>query len=314
MDHRIGSVIAAVLAISFVALLLMLAACGGGGGGGGPPPPPPTPTIADVTSFLATSRCPDGVPAAFEPGCAAAPQKASDVMTWRRHDWSGHIDGQVEDAFVSDGGSYYVNTFSYPPNGPFVPSNGDGGDVLVTDGTTVRIDFTQNGDGNGGTRFNYWCGGTGWVSFDDAAPTGSWRGEVASLNSSPSPGGCPSGLNSAYTQWRLETVDVPYVIQNNSQKVASLPAVISEHYGAASASAARSMERVVMAQGIGRVLWEAWTTTGPGASFTCPGIAGWSDPPAPGWYLQDRRCLTQFEPDGVLTGDAFAWPGAGFAP
>ncbi len=303
-----------------ILVLLSLAACGGGGGTSPSPPPPATPTIPDVTVFMTTSRCADGMPAAVEPGCAAAPQRASDPMLFRRHDWSGHTDGQVEDAFVSDDGSYYVNSFSYPPHGPFIANNGDGGDVLVTDGTTVRIDFTQSGNGAGGTTSNYWagpnCGGTGWVLFDNAAPTGSWRGEIAQLNSASSPGSCPPSLNSAYTQWRLETVTVPVFLPSGAEGAVSLPAIISEHYGAASIGAAKGMERVVMALGLGRVLWEAWTTQAlADATFACPGIAPYSGAPADGWHLADRRCLTQIEADGSgLTGDAFYWPGMGFVP
>ena len=70
--------------------------------------------------------------------------------------------------------------------------------------------------------------------------------------------------------------------------------------------------RHITAQGVGRILWEAWTTNPSSATFNCPGIAGWSDPPAAGWYLHDRRCLTQIEADsGGLTGNLFAWPGVG---
>ncbi len=299
-----------------LAFFLTLAACGGGGGSSPPPSPPThlTPTIADVTAFLVTSRCPDGMPAVVEPGCTAARQRASDVMLFRRHDWS-HSDGQIEDAYANDDGSAYINTFSYPPNGgPFAPNNGDGGDVLVAsaDGR-VRIDFTQNGDGAGGTRSNYWaganCGGTGWLSFTNLAPTGSWNFEIAHLNGAATSTSCPGSLNPAFTQWRLETASVPFVMPDGSRLAVSLPVVISEHYAGTSIAGARSMERVIMAQGVGRVLWEAWTTQGPGATFPCPGIAGWSDPPAPGWFLGDRRCVTQIAADtGALTGDRFAWP------
>ncbi len=298
----------------FIFVSLMLVACGGGN----PLPPAPI-TISDVTAFLATARCSNGMPAVVSTCSDAAPQKSSDFMLYRRHDWSGHTDGQIEDTYFNDNGNYFVNTFSYPPNGLFNASNGDGGDVMVTDGTTVRIIYTQNGNGVGGTAFNYWvgynCGGTSWLLFDNAAPTGSWRGQIAYLNSAATSGACPS-LNAAWTQWRLETAGVPFIMPDGSQQTVSMPIVISEHYGSSSIATAKSMERVIMGKGVGRILWESWTTKSQtNATFACPGIVGWSDAPAPGWYLQDRRCLTQIKADDqALSGDLLGWPGSGFMP
>lgn len=310
-----------------LAAALLISACSSGGSGsssGNPPAPPPAPaiTIPDVTAYLSTSRCPgDGMPTALEPGCAgAAPQRASDPMLYRRADWSGHADGQIEDAYRSDDGTYFVNTFSYPPHGPFAAPNGDGGDVLVTDGTTVRISYTQNGAPNGGTVFGWWvgpnCGGTGWVLYDNKAPTGSWASEVASLAGSTDPAACPATLNPAYTQWRLETVAVPFLTggpAGATQQTVSLPAIISEHYDGPSIALSTAMERVVMPLGLGRALWEAWSLTPSSATFACPGIAGWNAAPTAGWSLQDRRCLTQIVTGSVppTTGDLYQWPPAG---
>ncbi len=306
--------------IRFAALLVVLWLTGCGGGGT-PPAPVPTPApvaapmIPDISSYLAQTRCPDG---AAPLGCVGAiAQRAADPMLYRRADWSGHTDGQIEDAFVSDDGSFYVNTFSYPPHAPFVAANGDGGDVIVTDGHTARISFTQNGDGHGGTLAGYWigaaCGGTGWLLFDDQAPTGGWASRLALLAGAADPGACPP-LNPAYTQWRAETADVPFIVDGSPQTV-MLPIVVSEHYAGLTADKASSMERFVMAKGWGRVLWEAWGKTPAGNVWACPGLATWSDPPGPGWYLQDRRCLTKLvATDGALTGDMFGWPPPGFVP
>lgn len=292
--------------VSFVCWFLV--ACGGGG-----TVKPSVVTIPDITAYLAVSRCPDGQPAVLSNCANSMPQKASDPMLVRKLDWSGHTGNQIEDTYLSNNGQYYVNTFSYAPNRQFVPGNGDGGDVLVTDGTTVRITFTQNGTSGGGTIAGYWvganCGGTGWLLFDNTAPTGRWADKVALLKGSVDPNACPN-LSSAYTRWRLENANVPFVVNGQVQQI-NLPVVISEHFGGASIGNAHSMERVVMAKGFARVLWEAWATTPPLGiqNWSCPGIAPWSDPPAPGWYLQDRRCPTQISVgDGSMTGDIYGWP------
>jgi hypothetical protein len=97
---------------------------------------------------------------------------------------------------------------------------------------------------------------------------------------------------------------------NGSVQQINLPIVISEHYDNLSITTSHSMERVVMAKDFARVLWEAWTTTPPGnMNWSCPGIATWSNPPAAGWYLQDRRCPTSISVgNGSMTGDLYGWP------
>lgn len=297
-----------------VLLACLLAGCGGGSSPP-PSPPPPVVTIPDVGAFLAASRCPDGMLAVLEP-CAGAPQTANDPMLYRREDVSGHTDGQIEDAFASNG--YWVNTFAYPPHGPFVASHGDGGDAMVSDGHTVRIDATQNGLPGGGTIFGYWVGagcpplGAGWLLFDDQAPTGSWKESLAWLAGSATKGACPN-LNPAFTRWRLETIPITFSL-GTVDHVVALPSIISEHYAGLSIASATSMERFVMAQGVGRVLWQAWTTTGPSAPFLSTGMSPWDGAPAPGWYLKDERLLTDVRPASGMTGTQFGWPGAGWVP
>jgi hypothetical protein len=278
--------------------------------------------IPDVTVFLAQSVCTDGTPAVFSPGCTAHQQTDTDPMVWRRLDWA-HTDGQIEDAYSSADG--YVNTFSYPPNGPFDAGNGDGGDLLVSDGTTVSITYSQNGcqlgsspqcmptGGAQGTVAGWWvgqnCGGTGWLSFDNRAPTGRWRSTVAKLAASTDPNACPP-LDSAYTRWRHETAMVPIYVSGVPQAL-SLPVIISEHYAGASIARATSMERFVMAQSVGRVLWESWAKSPSSydAGANCSGISPWSDAPGPRWFLQDRRCITSYQlTDGTMTGAIYGWP------
>lgn len=296
--------------------VLAVAGCGGEGGDGGhPPPPPPTVTVPDMGAYLATSRCADGRIAVLA-GCSGVPQRASDPMLWRRADASNR-DGQIGDSFVSDDGRYYVAGFSYPPNGIFSAAHNDGGDVEVVEGDHARIDYTRPLTNNPVTE-GYWAGagcpngGTGWLLFDQYAPTGSWRSKVALLAGSTTRGACPP-LGPFYTQWRLETVTIPFTVGGAPPPVA-LPTIVSEHYVGLSSTIAVAVERFIFAQGIGKVAWEAWGRDPPAATIACPGIAPWNGPPGPGWYLHDRRCWTEVVPGTTMTGDEWGWPGAGFVP
>src|SRR5690242_8792985 len=111
-----------MIRLALAAMLFALASCGGGGSS--PPPPPPAVTIPDMGAFLAPSICADGSFAVLS-GCAGAARRAADPMRWRMADRSGHTDGQMSDAFVSDDGRWYAQTYSYPPHGPFVAAHGD---------------------------------------------------------------------------------------------------------------------------------------------------------------------------------------------
>ena len=297
--------------------LLGLASCGGGSPTPTPVVVPPT-TIADLGSFLAPTVCADGS-FAFLSGCAGTQRRASDVLAHRLADRSGHTDGQISDAWRSDDGQYFVQTFSYPPNGPFVAAHGDGGDVAVVRGSAVLLDYTQNGTPGGGTIAGYWVGyrcplGTGWLLFDASAPVGSWRAQVAYLAGSATRDACPR-LNAAYTRWRLDTVPVAFEVGGATVSV-PLKVVVSEHYAGTSIAGAGSMERVINAQGVGRVLWEAWATHPPTVpmAWACDGVPPYNAAPASGWFLQDRRCLTRVVAGNGLTGNGYGWPAAGFVP
>lgn len=280
-------------------------------------PPAPTPvaaaTIPDVTVYLAQARCPDGVLAVAEAGCSATPQTAANTMLMRRFDWPATSPGpyQAEDSLVADTGAYDETLWDFAPYGPFVASAGDGGEVYVTDGVTVRISITEDG-GTPGVQGFYGagCGGTGWVAFRDDAPTGSWASLVASLSDLPVPSTCAAS-SAAYTQYRLEQVALPFIISGVPQSI-TLPTVITEHYAGSSIAAATSMERTFFAQGIGRAIWESWVIGTPATDTTgrCPGTA-WSTAPGPGWVLSDCRTSTNLvAQSGTLTGDNFGWPPA----
>lgn len=271
------------------ALALLLAACAHGGGPTPQPPPPLGPvTIADPASFLAPPGRHDGDPAPT-----------------RRFDWGAY---QAADAFALADGSL-ASTWSYAPFGPFVQANGDGGEVYVIDGPTVRIVATQDGgkpylQGFYGAA----CGGSGWVIFRSDAPTGQWNSLTAWLDDLPLPSNC-SAATPAFTRYRYEQLAIPFLIAGARIDI-TLPAIISEHFNNASVEKATALERSIYAQGYGRLIWEAWTTGAPAGSdldARCPPTA-YSVPPAPGWSLSDCRVSTN-----IVAGSPppFGWPPAG---
>ena len=221
---------------------------------------------------------------------------------------------QTVDSFESDDGSYFESIFSFAPFDRFVATNGDGGEIYVTDGSTVRIAVTEDGGQLGVVQGFYGaaCGGTGWVLFRNDAPTGRWAEIVARLKGEPVGHPCLA-KSLAYTRYRLEPVPIPFIIEGRPT-ILTLPTIISEHFNAANVARASAMERTFMAKGGGRVIWESWTKRPPSVrdlSNRCPGTA-WSVAPAPGWYLGDCRYSTNLvSADGRLTGDLYGWPGPG---
>lgn len=262
----------------------------------------------EPADFLAQRRCSDGsLPLVSHCG-DAAPQRANDPMFWRRHDWPAPVGYQIEDAFARPDGTLET-TWSYPPFGPFVAANGDGGEIYRIDGGIVTIAETQDGGKPGIQYFTgARCGGTGWIAFTAATPTGAWAETIARLAIERNPRDC-SAHSRALTRWRLEPVAIPFIVFGAAATV-TVPAVISEHYSAATIARSRAMERTFFGKGWGRLIWEAWVTS-PGAadlSARCPGTP-FSTPPAPGWRLADCRYATNIvKADGRLTGAAFGWP------
>jgi hypothetical protein len=268
-------------------------------------------TITDPTDYLVQLRCPDGGLEVAEPDCpGAAPQRASDPMRMRRHDWPAPAGYQAQDAVIGADGPETL--WSFAPFGPFVASHGDGGEAYVIDGSAVRISFTQDGgkpylQGFYGAH----CGGTGWIAFEADAPTGRWASVVAHLSDEQIPSLC-TAFSAALTRYRLEDVAAPWIVAGERRSIVR-PTVIAEHYDHATLPASRNMERSFFAKGVGRIIWEAWTTgkpTGDGLAQRCPGTA-WSTPPAAGWVLSDCRYATNLVTgDGALRAEPFGWPPA----
>jgi hypothetical protein len=200
--------------------------------------------------------------------------------------------------------------WSFAPFGPFVASHGDGGEVYAVDGRLVRISFTQDG-GKPGLQGFYGahCGGTGWIAFEADAPTGRWASLVAHLSDEPIPSLCLA-FSSALTRYRLENVAVPWIVAGERRTI-ERPTVIAEHYDRATLAASRNMERSFFAKGVGRIIWEAWTTGKPAGNdlaARCPGTA-WSTPPAAGWVLSDCRYATNLVAGaGAMSGERIGWP------
>lgn len=307
------------------AFLALFGIIGAGCGGGGSNPPPPPPAAIDVRPFLNTLVCTDGTLAALT-GCPnPAVLNGSMPLVFHRYDWAHADQAQVQDTWLLSNGSGWAATFSYPPHGPFVPANGDGGDVYVVDGRNVRISYTQNGNGSGGTIAGWWvgarCGGTGWLSYDDQTNDRGWREWTARLKGAFNPNDCPN-LDTAYTRARVvRQMPVYFILQDIgtgavTTKTVPLDAVVTEHYAGRSIEASTQMERQIHLAGVGpSVYWEGWIKNPPTppASFACDGAPdGWSGPPpGAGWVLWDRRCRTvvrQALP--VTSGDAFGWPPA----
>ena len=268
-----------------------------------------TPTISDVRIFLAQTRCANGAPP-YLANTSQPQQKASDSMFYRRHDWPV-VGGQISDTVVSDDGNSYITTWSYSPWKEFVAANGDGGEVYVVEGDTVRIDHTQDGSL---PYIQYFvgknCGGTGWILFKNDAPTGSWKEITGSLYIEQDLNTCPGAkLLTGLVRYRLEDVVFPFVINGQKQNITA-SAIISEHYDGKTIATSKYLERFFLAAGWGRLLWEAWSTekgAGMDLSARNPGTS-FSTPPATGWNMYDCRLTTDIEPaDGSLTVDAYGW-------
>jgi hypothetical protein len=240
-------------------------------------------------------------------------QKSRDIVFWRRHDFPPPIGYQIADSALSNDEKEVINTFSFPPFGPFNPSNGDGGEIYVVEGATVRITATQDGGTPGMQYFvGPRCGGDGWVLFRTDVTTGSWKSLVARLADVPKPTLCPP-LVRAFTRYRMELITFPFLFNNKTRPVSGAT-IISEHYDGNSISNSSHLERFFLMQGWGKLRWEAWTTNHsikppPDLPQRCPFIP-FSVPPTPAWQMVDCRMWTNICPTqkSGWSVDQFGWP------
>jgi hypothetical protein len=307
------------------------------------PPPPPVPaiTIPDLTLYLAQGRCPDGSP---EMGCVAdVPQRASDPMLWRKHDYGTPTDGYVAmDGVESDDGTWFATVWSFAPYDKFNSALGDGGEMYVVENGTVRVTATQDGGTPGMQYFvGPKCGGTGWIAFDNKAPTGAWRDTVATLGDQPDPTACPP-LNASYTRWRMETLTIPFrtfgfraipgptwrLLPTSSGtrslsrwrdlaaasvgvvQSLTLRCIVYEHWNGASIASAVDVEQAVWCAGWGRVWWAKYSP-GPvtDLGYRLPAIPWPAPPERPDFNIKDARLNTNIvAADGSMSATVFGWP------
>lgn len=279
----------------------------------------PDGSAANLAAYLSEFRCAD--PTETDPrGCASgtpSPRLGATPVQWRRCDWgsNGAPYYQCSDQALSDDGSYVTSTFSYRPWGQFTPSDGDGAQVIRTDGLVARFTETRDASSPNATFFaGADCpGGTGWLLVDEnqGISGSAWTSEVAYLSATTARSACPP-LAPAYTQWVTLNVTYPFiVVGQRSQR--TVPTIVTEHYDHATQDGSLYMERNLFGQGYGLLRWEAWEQTANGQrnvsadiAQRCPQLGG--GPPAPqGMEMYDCRNLTQVVPAYDWTEDAFGW-------
>jgi hypothetical protein len=279
-------------------------------------------TISDVNDFLAQRVCVrNGIAVSLsplDPMCESRPQRASDPLYFRRGDLGnpnppGYF--QLSDSFVTDDGSAWGATWSYAPWGPRVIQNGDGGEIYVFDGTTVRIEMTMDGGVPGAMHYFVGpkCGGTGWVAFKNDAPTGSWAESLGGIAISDNdPNACPT-LGSNYTRYRLETLSWTIETDDGPQMITA-PTIISEVYAAGPPGLSQEMERTFWVKRWGRIAWEPWAINREPVidiATRCPD-SPWPTP-GPRWVRYNCRFNTRLiQTDGSLSATSYGWPPPGF--
>jgi hypothetical protein len=311
-----------------LATTLLLAACREASTSSPPPTPlpPPVGQAVDALTYLAQHRCPNGSP----PNSCSAPvaQLTTDLEFYRKLDWPGPWSGIISDSVWgrSSGDDIIISTFSTAPFGAFNPPN-DGGDVYGVDANTGNAVALKTRDGSLKADLyfvgeNCGGGGTGWVLFGPTVPTGSWASQVAEIGQAASPAGC-GRLSAAYTQYRLEQVPIPFII-DGQQQILSLPTIISEHYNGKDPTTAIMLERFYFASNWGKVRWERWDKRGSpraGLAQECPTVPTWgSAPPFAGAIMTDCRnwtniitaaarqaALWRLHPPGTFSISEYGW-------
>lgn len=299
--------------------------------GASPPPPPPGPPsppsppvpspvfdlslpIANVQEYLVQSLNADGSPPLAGPGPRLL--SARDTFEWTRTDYPdpGYF---ASEAYIAP--NFWATTWRSAPYSSFNPAAGDGGEVYVDNGTTVRAVATQDG---GSPGMQWFVGpkenppGDGWVIFDYLAPTGSWRGIDALLSESADPNALPP-LGNAYTRWRREVLTIPFTLLDGTVMYLTDLCVIYEHYVGSSIAGAASCEQAIWMRGQGRVYW---ANRGPGPapvdlSQRLPWAPPWPGPSErPDWNPAplDARLWTRFKAVAPGETNTIVWPPPGF--
>jgi hypothetical protein len=279
--------------------------------------------ISDMNGYLVQATCPGEL---TPNNCAYAKQTKDLIttpLTFRRLDWPGAYSGVISDNVLDPSIGAVISTFKTTPfDGRFNPPN-DGGDVYMNITNINRIGDaavavkTQTGSLTPIYFVGYTCGYTSWLLFPQSLPTygQGWGSAVAELGQSSTPGtNCNlQNMSPAFTRYRLENVNIPFLI-NNVRSTLVIPTVISEHYNGSSIAVSTQLERFYFAQGWGKLRWEFWTTSTPSRNLAgeCPTVPTWEVAPSfSGAQLTDCRTWTNIIPNtrGWSVSDyRWGWP------
>jgi hypothetical protein len=244
----------------------------------------------------------------------------------RRHDWGGsfgpNVGWQTSDSAIISDHTTIVQTWSYGPNLHFIPSQGDGGQIISLIGSDAVFSSTQDGSYNGIQYFvGPGCGGQeGWLLFDTSAMHGpmSWVSRVSHLSlSRDDPTACPP-LGSAFTRWQRGMVGYVFQMQGNPIGMMALDTILTEHYDNVDQASSVNMERNFFAKGFGNLRWEAWSKdpnhqVGNDLANRCPAnlnVNGYYYVEDPSWHIVDCRFWTNFAPATPLFSVAtYGWHG-----
>jgi hypothetical protein len=307
--------------LKLIAIVLLTAqlAVGRSFGGVPSPSPPSSPTAAGTpvmigtpVGYLAQAVCPDGSP----PSDCDNPttETVSTLLKWRKRDWPGYGSGEMSDSVTEAGNpSIVISPFSTSPFRAFTPPN-DGGDVYGLDGGSGTAVALKTRDGSLSADLYFVglnCGGTGWLLFPTTLAAGAWNFTLAKVGQSSSPAAC-APLSFAYTRYRLETVQVEFIMLGTRTKLA-VPTIISEHFDGSDPTTAKMLERFYFGLNWGKYRWERWDSPGiaprRGLAEECPGMSPWSSaPPFPGATMTDCRMWTNivWQP-GTFDIDMYGW-------
>jgi hypothetical protein len=212
---------------------------------------------AELNDFLVEDWCAQGGPG----GC---PSTLDTVITWEKRDLPGlrwGPGGQLASHSVyGPAPNYITQTWQFEPftNG-YVPSRGDGGQLLYIDPVRTSITMTRDGGKPYDQDFSPPnCGFTGWLLYESGwMPQGRWANALATLvgipkdsNTCPTPG-------RVYTRWRIEVARMAFIWGTPFWR--DIWVIIAEHFDNTTVETSQTMERGIFCQGLGWCAWEAWT-------------------------------------------------------